>query len=134
MNVEITPSEYTDIEAGLYGDRIIYERGIVPAEARIEFEDWDDVEDALRHWQSGANFGDIFGLSDNGPDHAPRVQAENIAFVLRDQPAVVAPRATTEPGRESSARDETILRGVIFCCACLLIGCVVAFIIYKFYL
>jgi len=57
-------------------------------------------------------------------------------LILREleRSAVVAPTATTEPGRIPSAADETILRGVIFCCAMAALGCGVAFIIYKFYL
>lgn len=40
----------------------------------------------------------------------------------------------TALGRVPSAADETILRGVIFCCAALLLGCAVAYIIFKLYL
>lgn len=55
-------------------------------------------------------------------------------LILREQErqAVIAPTATTEQASNTSAADETILRGVIFCCALLALGCVVAFVIWSF--
>lgn len=57
-------------------------------------------------------------------------------LILREQErqAVIAPTATTEPGRDSLCRADMFLRQTVWCCAMLALGCGVAFIIYKFYL
>lgn len=131
MKVEITPSKATH-EDYPYGDGTAREHLCAPAEALFAFTDWAEVCEYLRDWAAGEKFHDMFDVTADDENETRHVEPENITFILRDKP-VVAPPATTEPGRESSAHAETFLRGVIFCCAMLAVGCAAAFIIFKLY-
>lgn len=132
MTVEVTPSKAT-YEDHPYGDGTAREYLREPATAEVEFEDWSQVEAAFRDWAAGEKFSDVFNITADGENETRHVEPENITFVLRDQP-VVAPAATTQLGRNPSAADETILRGVIFCCACLALGWIAGIIIFKLYI
>jgi len=87
----------------------------------------DEVAELERWFSNAANNDEDWG----GELSWLQIKWAHTATKLREYKLILREH---ERQGNTSAHDETILRGVIFCCAMAALGCGVAFIIYKFYL